>query len=1014
MKPRKSTSIFSRHNMLKIVASVCLGCAIGIPVAYAEPLPVAAPQAETGTVTGTVVDTEGEPLIGATVMIKGTSTGAATDFDGKFSIKGAAGKEIQISYVGYQALTIKVPAGKSDLGKITLQSDSQLLNDVVVIGYGTAKKGDITSAVASVKAEDFTQGAIGDAAELIKGKVAGLTIAKGTGDPNANSTIRMRGVSSLSGSSTPLVLIDGVAGSLSDVAPESIESIDVLKDASAAAIYGTRGANGVIIITTKTGVRDQKTTVSYAGYGSWASLAKKHKFMTADQVRKGMTNYTDRGHDTDWLDAVTRTAFTHNHDLQISGGNSKTTYAGNVSYRKAEGVILNTFNEEIKMNFDLSHWFFNDILRVHLNLLKGIHKDSGFDAGTAVYRQAIMRNPTEPIYDENGLPYENLGITYYYNPVGLIEQYEGEVKSEWSRMAGDLTVEPIKGWQTKVFISTDRSNSHSASFKTSDHVDHRVDGYSGDAYHGYGYSQSNLIEITSNYKNTFNGVHRLDALVGYSWQENSYDGFSAWNADFGNDFFKYNNIGIGSLLKEGKASMNSYKNDNKLIGFFGRISYGYDNRYNILASIRREGSSKFGDNHKWGTFPSVSAGWNVMNEEFWRKLPVAEWWDQLKVRVGYGVTGVIPSDSYQALTRYEFGDYFFNDGKWQKGLVVRTNPNPDLQWETSREINVGLDWDMFAGRFGGTFDFYNKETRDMLWEYDVPVPPNLTSRTLANVGKMRNTGIEVMLRGIPVQTKDFSWETSATFSHNTNKLLSLSNGLYETANEHDMGGLGEPISQSTHRLVVGQPIGQFFGIKSVGVSERGLWLVEDPTGKYCGEPGGIVELTDDMLPDTEMRQYLGTGLPKFYLGWNNTLRYKGFDLNMQFTGQFGFKILNEARAYYENNSVNYNRLQSVLEAPYGDRVLAGNQKQTFVSYYLEDGDFFKMTNLTLGYTVPLKANKFVESIRAYVSCENLFTITKYKGLDPELSNWDATAAGIERRDNYPTIRSFTVGLNINF
>ncbi|MDE6522294.1 MAG: TonB-dependent receptor [Muribaculaceae bacterium] len=1014
MKPRKFTPIFSRHNMLKLAALACLGCFAGVPAAYAEPLPVAAPQAETGTVTGVITDSEGELLIGATVLVKGTSTGTATDIDGRFSLNAPIGSELQISYVGYQNKTIKVEKGKLNLGDIILASDAQLLDDVVVIGYGTQKKGDITSAVASVKAEDFTQGAIGDAAELIKGKVAGLTIAKGTGDPNAESTIRMRGVISLSGGSTPLVLIDGVAGSLSDVAPESIESIDVLKDASAAAIYGTRGANGVIIITTKAGVRDQKTNVTYAGYGSWASLAKKHKFMTAEQVRQGMTNYTDRGHDTDWLDAVTRTAFTHNHDLQISGGNSKTTYAGNVSYRKAEGVILNTFNEEIKMNFDLSHWFFNDMLRVHLNLLKGIHKDSGFDAGTAVYRQAIMRNPTEPIYGEDGLPYENLGITYYYNPVGLIEQYEGEVKSEWSRMAGDLTFEPIKGWQTKVFISTDRSNSHSASFKTSDHVDHQVDGYSGDAYHGYGYSQSNLIEITSNYKNTFNGVHRLDALVGYSWQENMYDGFSAWNADFGNDFFKYNNLYIGSLLKEGKATMNSYKNDNKLIGFFGRISYGYDNRYNVLVSVRREGSSKFGDNHKWGTFPSVSAGWNVMNEEFWRRLPVAEWWDQLKVRAGYGVTGVIPSESYTALTKYNFGDYFFNDGEWQKGLVVASNPNPDLKWETSGELNIGLDWDMFAGRFGGTIDFYNKETRDMLWSYDVPVPPNLYSTTLANVGKMRNRGIEVMLRGIPVQTRNFSWETSATFSHNANKLLSLSNGLYETANQHEMGGLGEPISQATHRLEVGKPIGHYFGIKSVGVSERGLWLVEDPTGKYCGEPGGIVELSDDMLPDSDMKQDLGCGLPKFYVGWHNTLRYKNFDLNMQFTGQFGFKILNEARAYYENNSVNYNRLQSVLEAPYGDRVLAGNQKQTFVSYYLENGDFFKMTNLTLGYTVPLKQNKFVESIRAYVSCENLFTITKYKGLDPELSNWDATASGIERRDNYPTIRSFTVGLNINF
>lgn len=426
--------------------------------------------------------------------------------------------------------------------------------------------------------------------------------------------------------------------------------------------------------------------------------------------------------------------------------------------------------------------------------------------------------------------------------------------------------------------------------------------------------------------------------------------------------------------------------------------------------MRREGSSKFGKNHKWGNFPSASAGWNVMNEEFWKGLSISNWWNELKLRAGYGVTGVIPSSSYQALTRYDFGGgrYFYNNGKWVPGMVVASNPNPDLKWETSHEINVGIDWDMFNGRFGGSVDVYNKTTKDMLWWYDVPVPPNLYPQTLANVGKMRNTGVELLLRGIPVQVRDFEWTTTLTLSHNSNKLISLSNGMYETANQHPSGGLGEPISQSTHRLEVGKPVDHYFGIKSVGVSENGLWMVEDPS------TGEAVEITDDMLPDDDMKQDLGNGLPKVYLGWSNTFRYKNFDLSMQFTGQFGFKILNEARAYYENNSINYNRLQSVLEAPYGDRTLAGNQKQTFVSYYLENGDFLKLTNLTFGYTVPLKKNKFVNNIRAYFSAENLFTITKYKGLDPELSNGDATSAGIERRDNYPTIRSFTLGLNINF
>ncbi|MDE5882466.1 MAG: TonB-dependent receptor [Muribaculaceae bacterium] len=1014
MKPRTITPIFSK-SLLRLAALACLGCTIGIPAAYAEPLPLAAPQAETGTVTGVVVDSEGEPLIGATVLVKGTSTGAATDIDGKFSLAAPIGSELQISYIGYQSKTIKVERGKLNLGNVVLASDSQLLDDVVVIGYGTQKKGDVTSAVASVKAEDFTQGSIGDAAELVKGKVAGLTIAKGSGDPNAESTIRLRGVISLYGSSTPLVLIDGVEGSLGTVAPENIASIDVLKDASAAAIYGTRGANGVILITTKSGSRESNTTVTYAGYGSWSNLAKKHKFMTAEQIRQGLTNYSDRGYDTDWLDAVTRTAFTHNHDLQISGGNSKTSYAGNVSYRKAEGVILTTFNEELKMNFDISHWFFNDVLKLHLGLVKGIHKDNGLNAGTAIYRQAIMRNPTEPIYGDDGLPYENFGITYYYNPVGLIEERDGEYKGEWTRMNGDLTVEPIKGWQTKLLVSTNRSNYHNAYFYSSNYQTHRTDGKAGDAGHVYDYSQSNLLELTSNYRNTFAGVHRFDALIGYSYEKNMYEGFSAWNADFNNDFFKWNNLSVGEELKNGKASMNSYKNDNKLIGFFGRVSYGFDNRYNILLSIRREGSSKFGKNHKWGNFPSVSAGWNIMNEEFWGKLPVGEWWNVFKLRAGYGVTGVIPSDSYNSLTRYLYGKdewgyplYFYNDGKWLQGMTIASNPNPDLKWETSSEINVGIDWEMFNGRFGGSIDYYHKTTKDMLWMYNVPVPPNRYKSTLANVGKMQNQGIELMLKGIPVTTKDFEWNTTLTLSHNQNKLISLSNDLYQTDNEILTAALGEPISQETQHLVVGEAVDRFYGIKSVGVSENGLWLVQHP------ETGEVVELKDTMLPDEEWRWDLGNALPKLYLGWNNTFHYKWFDLSMQFTGQFGFKILNEARAYYENNSVNYNRLQSVLKAPYGDRTLAGNQKQTFVSYYLEDGDFLKMTNLTLGYTVPFKKNKWIENVRVYFSAENLFTITKYKGLDPELQNYDATASGIEWRDNYPTIRSFTVGLQATF
>jgi TonB-linked SusC/RagA family outer membrane protein len=969
-------------------------------------------QQQTMTITGVVKDQDGEPVISAGVFEKGTANGTVTDVNGKYTLKVNDSKSVLvISYIGYK--TQEIVVGASRQINVTLREDTKLLEEVVVIGYGTQKKGDVTSAIASVKAEDFTLGAIGDASELVKGKVAGLTISKGSGDPNAQSTIRLRGVISLEGSSTPLILVDGIEGGLNTVAPEDIASIDVLKDASAAAIYGTRGANGVILITTRSGQREAKTVATYAGYASASDISNRLDFMTADQVRQGLTSFTDRGYDTDWLEAITRTAFSHNHDFQISGGSSSTTYAGSISYKNMQGTVIDTYNEELKMNFDVSHRMLNNMLKAHLNVVKGTHKNSAIglsegDGDGGIYLQALMRNPTEPVYNEDGTFYENFGVNYYYNPVGMIKEKKGEYKGEWTRMTGDLTVEPVKGWETKLMLSTRRTNYHNETYYTSEYFSQKSQYQTGNASQSYTASRTDDLEATSRYHNIWSGKHRFDALLGYSYQNSVYEGFNAWNYNFSTDFFLYNNLTLGTALKEGKAGMGSYKNENTLIGFFGRVSYGYDDRYNVLLSMRREGSSKFGQNRKWGNFPSMSVNWNLVNEQFMETT--RDWLSNLKLRVGFGITGVIPNDSYQSLTRYALGSsYYFEDSEWKQSLVVSSNPNPDLKWETSREWNLGFDFGFFKDRLTGSVDVYNKKTTDMLWWYDVPTPPNLYSQTLANVGEMRNSGIEILLSGIPVRTKDFEWTSTLTASHNSNKLLSLSNDLYETVNQHDAGGLGQPISLSTHRLEVGKPIGNFYGIKSVGVSENGLWLVEN---KVTGE---VVELQDDMLTNNDYKQYLGNGLPKVYLGWGNTFRYRNFDLSLLFTGQFGFKILNEARAFWENNSIAYNRLQSVLEAPYGGtHTLAVNQKQTIVSYYLENGDFLKLTNATLGYNVPLAETKWLKAARVYVSAENLFTLTKYKGLNPELSNGDATAAGIERRSKYPAIRSFTLGINVTF
>lgn len=893
---------------------------------------------------------------------------------------------------------------------ITLKEDTEVMDEVVVIGYGTQRKGDVTSAIASVKAEDFTVGKVGDAADLIKGKVAGLSIAKGSGDPNATSAIRLRGVISVNGSTTPLILIDGVEGDLSTVAPENIEAIDVLKDASAAAIYGTRGANGVILITTKTGKREAHTTASYSGYVSASQFGKKLDFMTAEDVRAGKTNFTDKGYDTDWLDAISRTGFTHNHNFNISGGTKQTTYSADFTYRKEDGVIMNTYAEDIRMRFDVSHWMLNDMLKVNLNMVKKWHKNSATNATATdqsnIYRQAIARNPTAPIYNEDGSYNEDFGVNYYYNPVGMLEERLGNYTYEETRAAGNITFEPIKGWQTNLMLATSRFGAHDKGYNTSDYYGNQLNQWTGYAYHTNSESFQNNLELTSKYDLNV-GKHRMNAMVGYSYQYYKYEQNYANNYNFPTDFFQWNNLGIGQALKEGKAGMGSSASENTLIGFFARVSYAYDNRYNLLVSVRREGSSKFGDNNKWGTFPSASLGWTISNEEFMKGIT---WLNNLKLRAGFGITGVIPNDPYISLTKYAYGSsYYYSDGKWLPGLSVSSNPNPDLRWEKSTEFNVGLDWSVLDNRLGGSIDVYNKKTTDLLFLYTVPTPPNLFNSTLANAGSVRNQGIEVAVNAVPVRTKDFEWKTVVTVSANKNKLLSLSNDMYESNSFMDTGGLGEPINITTHRMEEGRALGEFYGLKSVGVSENGLFLIEKPDGE-------VVEFSNDQLKNDEYRQYLGSGLPKVYLGWTNNLSYKNWDLSMQLTSQLGFKILNEPRAFYENNSIAYNRLKSVEEAPYGGQyTLSSSQPQTFVSYYLEDGDFLKLTNLTIGYTFPIKKNnKYIKGVRAYLSGDNLFCITGYSGLDPELSNWYPTSAGIDARDKYPSIRSFTFGLNLTF
>lgn len=956
-------------------------------------------------ISGKITDANNLPLPGVSVLEKNTTNAVTSDFDGNFEIITKGNNVILVfSYVGLKRKEVK-PDGK--ILNVILESELNELTEVVVVGYGTQKKSRVTSAIASLKEKDFTRGAINDASDLIKGKVAGLTISNGSGDPGATSNITLRGFSTLKGDTGPLVLINGVPGSMDTVSPNDIASIDVLKDASAAAIYGTRGANGVILITTKTVNKEMAPTITYSTFASVSNFINKANFIDASQQRslrsQGVTlPFTDGGASTDWLDKISGSGFAQNHNLALKGGTAKTNYVVNLNYVDQTGVFINTFNKEYRFSFDVNHTMFNDKLKINLSLLNGT-QNMGLDEGIAAYayRQAMIRNPTAPVYNPNGTYNEDSNKFQYYNPLAIMNETIQDRNSTWQRFSANLTLSLLPGWDVSTQLSKNKNTGLNGYAETKKHYSNTINKRNGVASRNTGVTDNDYVEITSKYHKAFD-KHEFTVLGGYSYQYTVNEGFSANNYDFPTDVFSYNNLGAGNALSDGKAGMGSYKNDSKLIGFFGRVNYDFNNKYDLLFSIRREGSSKFGANYQWGNFPAVSAGWSIKNESF---LKDAASVNSLKLRAGYGVTGVIPNESYMSKTLYNYEGYFFNDGKWVRGLVPASNPNPDLRWEKTAEVNIGLDFGFFDNRISGSIDLYNKKTSDMLWDYSVPTPPYLKEVITANVGKMENKGFEILLNTVPVKTENFVWNSSMTFSHNKNKLTSLSNDLYQIEGDYlNWGNTGDPISFTTHRLEVGQSIGNFWGLKSVDITDDGKWIVELPDGTRQ-------TLTTSMYNDSN-KQYLGNGIPQYYAGWTNTFTYKKLDLSVVLTGAFDFQILNTQRMFYENPTIAYNMLDTAHDKVYDKSVLSYNQ--TYVSYYIEQGDYVKVDNITLSYNFDVKPFKIINAMRLYVSGNNLAIFTKYKGLDPEIKRDDPLSQGMDNRDKYPSTRAITLGLNVTF
>lgn len=960
-------------------------------------------------VTGKVVDAAGDPIIGASIVVKSNNTmGTISDFDGNFTLEVPSNSVLLVSYIGYVTQEVAVTGRKPLV--ITLAEDNKTLDEVVVIGYGTQRKGDVTSSVASVKAEDFVKGAVKDVGQLIQGKVAGLAITNPNGDPSGGTQIRLRGTNTIGGANTaPLVLIDGVPGELSTVAPEDVESVDVLKDGSAAAIYGTRGTNGVILITTRQAKGSEINQVEYNGYLSTSAIAKKLEVLTADQFRS-LYPEQDHGANTDWVDEIMRTPFSHVHNVSMMGGNTKTNYIVNLNYASRQGIMLKSETESFQGRIEITHRMFNDKLKVKFGLFgKQNEVESTSNGGSfrgVAYSQATRRNPTDPIYDENGNWHENVAKFEYENPLSLLHEAEGNVKRTQLRFSGNLVYNPIKDLTISALASYERRNMNRGYGETQTHISALRDGLNGWSSVGADTRMEKLLELTAQYNKEI-ADHKFTVLGGYSYNETDYENIWFDNYGFQDDHFGgWHNIGIGSALKDGKAGAGSGKTSTNLIGFFGRMSYAYDNRYLLMAALRYEGASQlWGTDNAWGMFPSVSLGWRITEEAFMEDQNL---FDDLKLRVGYGVTGSQPSSSFLGVAMLKYGSYAYANGNWIQTIVPASNPNPDLRWEEKKEFNVGLDFTSWGGRLSGSIDYYNRDVDGLLYEYAVPTPPNLYNRTMANGGTMRNKGLEVLVNVIPVQNKNFEWSTTGSFSVNSNKLISLSGSVFKSDHDYFNTGSVEYSGQVdySHRVQVGEAIGNFHGFKVVDVDADGRWIYEDRNGELVNYK--------DFGHAPEDKHVIGNGLPKWYAGWNNTIRYKKFDLSVTMRGAFGFQIINGARMNYENtkNSRYENRLTSVDRLIFGKHTLSKEVEPEYNSYYVEDGDYWKIDNITLGYNFG-QLGKHIKSLRLYGSVLNALTITGYEGIDPEVST-NGLTPGYDTRDRYPSVRTFTLGVNVKF
>lgn len=961
-------------------------------------------------VTGTVYDNTGTVLPGASVLETGTRNAATTDFDGKFTIEVAVGGSIEVSFIGSTTQKVQITASTSKL-EVRLQNDGYQLNEVQVVsvGYGTQKKSDLTGAISTVTADNLVKGTISSTEQVLQGKVAGLNIIRPSGDPAAGASIRLRGGTSLTASNSPLIVVDGIAGvDINVVQPADIKSVDVLKDASATAIYGSRGANGVIIITTKSGTKG--VSVVYNGQSSIGYVTDNLDLLSANQWRgymreTGNKDAIDFGGNTNWQKAIEQTAISQSHTLSINSGKADSGFRASIAYLNNEGVIKKSGLERLSGNVNAYQYLGdNKDVKFDMGLFANIDKWHPIDY--RIFERAYNLNPTIPVYDKNG-NFTNVNYTLYENPVEILTNRT--VDNERHRLLGYFKTEVkfLNDFQAVANISLEHNAAKGGTYKPTYAImeGRSESGYAQRTYEEYTNAQG---ELYVNYSKVID-KHNISALAGYSYLENIYEGFGAQRSGFVTDAFSYNNLGAGSNYRLGDVY--SYKGKSNLVSFYARANYGYDGKYLLTATVRRDGSSRFGENNKWGTFPSASAAWRISNENF--MSGTKDWLNSLKLRVGYGVTGNQDGiGEYKSLSILGVGNDSYYDpatGRWSLAYSPTQNPNPDLKWESTRQLNIGVDFTLFD-RITGSLEWYQKNTDDLLYTYEVPQPPYLVGTMLANVGEMSNKGVELTLNADIVRGDKFTWNANLTLGHNVQKIEKLSNPTYKTdviysGSLHGLSGMSGQYSQI---IAEGYPVGTFWGFRNAGLDANGKI-------QYYNAAGDIV--AENALVDADKTD-LGNIQPDLTLGIGMNFTYKNFDLGISGYGMFGQKALNATNMMLNdpNRLPTYNVPDDFL----GSGITSAPK---YSDYWIEDASFFRLQTLSIGYTLPLGFKN--SKLRMYIMGENLAVFTKYKGVDPEIGlnaqdginqtgvidQTGLAGPGIEKFNNYPRPTTISVGLN---